>query len=152
MDTLVVRDENFKPENWDGSCMPFGWRPKNTLKPPAPGIKENESFPGHYRRVGMKVWKKLVSIYSVQGYPIAVRGAPYDDMSRWRIFKSTEDVKIDKLPAPKIEEKKDGKDKDEKKGLMSSLSSGVSNMMGSLGFNGGKSKTKTPVTTAETKK
>ena len=150
MDTLLVRDENFKPENWDGSCMPFGWRPKNTLKPPAPGMMENESFPGHYRRVGMEVWKKLVKIYKVQGYPIAVRGTPYDDMSRWRIFKSTEDVNIDKLPVP-IVEKKDDKEKEEKKGVMSSMAGGMSKMMGSLGLGGG-SKTKTPVKTEESKK
>merc|ERR1711871_1417317 len=102
------------------------------------------------RRIGMEVWKKLARIYNVQGYPIAVRGAPYDDMSRWRIFKSTEDVKIDKLPAPKIEEKKADKSKEEKKGLMSSVTGGMSKMMGSLGLGGG-SKPKTPVKTEETK-
>lgn len=142
MNTLLVKDEAFSPDKFEGASMVKGMRPKNTLKPPNPGLMENDSFPGHYRRVGIEVWKKLEGIYSFEGFPIAVRGAPYDDMTRWRVFKSTAHVKIDLLPPP-ILEKKDEKDKDKEESK--SLMGGVSKMFG-LGGGGAK---KTPVKTQD---
>jgi hypothetical protein len=93
MDSLVVRDTTFLPPNWDQHSMPFGWRPKNTLKPPYQGASKSDSHPGHYRRVPIEVWTKLTKTYGVQGFPIAVRGVPYDEVSRWRLFKTTDDVR-----------------------------------------------------------
>ena len=57
------------------------------------------------------MWKRLVKEYGIEGFPIAVRGAPYDDLSRWRVFKTTDDVSVDRLP-PGIATDDKGKDKD----------------------------------------
>ena len=56
-----------------------------------------------------------ITLTQVEGFPIAVRGAPYDDTSRWRVFKSTDDVSINRLPAgPAAADKDKNKDKDKK--------------------------------------
>jgi len=78
-----------------------GWRPKNTLKPAAasqdPSVIDT---PGHYRRVTLEVWLKLVDLYGLLGYAIAVWGIPVDDMKRWRVFKNPRVIDINALPPP----------------------------------------------------
>lgn len=93
MYSLLVKDAN----------APIGWRPKTKLKPPC-GEFGNES-PGHYRRVSLEVWIKMVELHGVSGYAIAVRGVPYDDKKRWGVFKDPRVIDINQLPEPVIEEK-----------------------------------------------
>lgn len=71
-------------------------RPKKTLKAPC------KDSPGHYRRISLQVWLKLLDLYGIQGYAIAVRGCPYDDLKRWRIFKDPKIIDIGAFPELKI--------------------------------------------------
>mmetsp|Transcript_22786 Transcript_22786/g.20700 ORF Transcript_22786/g.20700 Transcript_22786/m.20700 type:complete len:210 (-) Transcript_22786:33-662(-) len=103
--------------------VPGGWRPKKTLKPPLSKLNEVE-FPGHYRRISLQAWLKFVDLYSIQGYAIAVRGAPYDDLTRWRVFKDPKVIDINLLPEPIIVEEKIETKKTVGESLLSSLKSG----------------------------
>jgi hypothetical protein len=69
-------------------------RPRNTLNPPT------QSDPGHYRRVSLEVWLKLLNMYGCDGPAIAVLGAPYDEKSRWRLFGTPRLIDSSVLPAP----------------------------------------------------
>jgi hypothetical protein len=44
---------------------------------------------GHYRRISFEAWSALVDLYGVDGYALAVRGIPLDDLTRWRVFKNS---------------------------------------------------------------
>ena len=66
MDTLLVKDDAYKPDGWDQRSMPYAWRPKTNILPPSVGLMENDSFPGHYRRVNMDVWRKLSQEYGME--------------------------------------------------------------------------------------
>ena len=67
------------------SSIEGGWRPKKTLKPPVASLDPKiEDTPGHYRRVTLEVWLKLIDLYGLQGYAIAVWGIPVDDLTRYR--------------------------------------------------------------------
>ena len=120
MKSLMVRD----------SSAPDGWRPKNTLKPAflknTNTVEEIED-PGHYRRVSLQVWLKLLELYGTNGGAMAVRGAPYDDLTRWGYFPNPKVIDINKLPAPVISDKKkkdDEKKKDEGRGFLGGLFGG----------------------------
>eukprot|EP01034_Spumella_vulgaris_P025290 gene25290-31728_t len=69
-----------------------GWRAKNTLLPPS--TKFGEERPGHYRRISLEAWINLVELYNVDGYALAVRGTPYDDLTRWRVFTNPKIIDI----------------------------------------------------------
>mmetsp|Transcript_14620 Transcript_14620/g.24202 ORF Transcript_14620/g.24202 Transcript_14620/m.24202 type:complete len:202 (+) Transcript_14620:82-687(+) len=71
---------------------PVGWRPLKTLLPPS--TEFGEERPGHYRRVSFEAWSALVDLYGVNGYALAVRGIPYDELRRWRVFKNPKFVDI----------------------------------------------------------
>jgi len=106
-----------------------GWRPKNTLRPPGKGPNSSSSssapsssspgrapvvtkstkskkpedmddFPGHYRRISVEAWQKLVELYDISEprFAIAVRGTPYHDLKRWRVFKDPLNIDKDALP------------------------------------------------------
>jgi hypothetical protein len=72
-----------------------GYRPLTTLKPPNfeqsinPKAKES---PGHYRRISLSAFQKLVELYGLNGPVICVRGFPYDDLFRWRVFPTVDDI------------------------------------------------------------
>eukprot|EP00981_Chlorochromonas_danica_P013237 scaffold5992_cov158-Ochromonas_danica.AAC.3 len=89
------------------SSAPGGWRPKRNLLPPC--TKFGEERPGHYRRVSLEAWINLIDLYGVDGYAIAVRGFPYDDVGRWRVFKNPRLIDAKLLPEPVLpkEEKED---------------------------------------------
>lgn len=95
------------------------YRPKSTLEPPNFKVDAiNPESPGHYRRISLEAWSKLSSLYGVDGYAIAVRGVPYDDKSRWRVFKNIRLIDIKELPEPIIKPK-ETVEKKEKKGIFS---------------------------------
>eukprot|EP01036_Dinobryon_divergens_P027498 gene27499-36282_t len=77
--SLLVKDRN----------VPGGMRPKKSLKPPT------TDSPGHYRRISLKAWQGLVSLYGVDGGTIAVKGIPYNDLSRWRVFSDANQIDED---------------------------------------------------------
>lgn len=56
------------------STVELNWRPKTTLKAPitAPDDPRVVDHPGHYRRVGFEVWTKLLDLYGINGFAIAV--------------------------------------------------------------------------------
>ena len=61
----------------EDSSVQGGWRPKKTLKPPQSEMTNakgevTEEFPGHYRRISLEAWIKLVDLYGNTGYAIAV--------------------------------------------------------------------------------
>lgn len=100
-----------------------GWRPKNNLLPPesgrvnagVPGGGMTEDRPGHYRRISLEAWLKLLDLYGIEGYAIAVRGIPYDDLSRWRVFLNPRIIDINMLPEPELPQvKEEGKTDDSK--------------------------------------
>jgi hypothetical protein len=84
------------------------WRPKRNLIKPAsnPDPKADAVQPGHYRRISVEAWIKFIDLYGINGYAIAVRGIPYDNIERWRIFLNPRIIDINKLPPPEIEEEK----------------------------------------------
>ena len=98
------------------------WRPKRNLIKPAsnPDPKADAAQPGHYRRISVEAWIKFIDLYGINGYAIAVRGIPYDNIDRWRVFLNPRLIDINKLPPPEIEEEKvppieeNKKDKDNK--------------------------------------
>lgn len=93
---------------WDDPSVPGGWRPTNTLLPPS--TEFGNEHPGHYRRVTLEAWLGFVELYGVNGYAIAVRGVPVDDITRWRVFKDPKHIDINLLPEPELpeEEKPEG--------------------------------------------
>lgn len=106
------------------ATSPQGWRPKNTLLPPSTTFGEER--PGHYRRISLEAWINLVNIYKVEGCAIAVRGVPYDDVSRWRIFKDPKIIDINLLPPPVLPDEDKKHLDDEEKGV-------VGNALGAIG-------------------
>eukprot|EP01040_Poterioochromonas_malhamensis_P017104 gene17104-19582_t len=74
------------------STVPGGWRAKKNLLPPS--TKFGEERPGHYRRISLEAWIQLVDLYGLDGYALAVRGSPFDDTSRWRVFKDPRAIDI----------------------------------------------------------
>lgn len=76
--------------------VPGGWRPKRNLL--SPSTKPGEERPGHYRRITLETWTNLIDLYGVDGYAIAVRGYPYDDVGRWRVFKDPHRIDIVRQP------------------------------------------------------
>lgn len=110
METLLQKDNSVET----------GWRPKNTLRPPGRGPQPNapptqvskgkntkqksdaeaDDFPGHYRRISLEAWLLLVDLYGITEprYAIAVRGTPYHDVNRWRVFKNPREIDSEKLP------------------------------------------------------
>lgn len=92
--SLLVRDS----AALDGT----GWRALKTLEPPSNEFGAEK--PGHYRRVSLEAWIALIELYGLDGYALAVRGTPYDDKTRWRVFKDPTRIDIDLLPEPIIEE------------------------------------------------
>ena len=107
--------------------VPGGWRPRNTLLPPSNEF--GNEFIGHYRRITLETWLKVIDMYGVKGYAIAVRGTPYDDMKRWRVFKDPRIIDINLLPEPVIEEEKE----EEKKSTADEMLAGASALMSSAG-------------------
>jgi len=92
------------------------YRPKSALEPPNFKVDAiNPESPGHYRRISLEAWTKLASLYNVSGPAIAVRGVPYDDKSRWRVFTNIRLININELPEPIITPK-EPVEKKEKKG------------------------------------
>lgn len=74
-----------------------GYRPLMTLKPPNYEQNHNPSAketPGHYRRISLAAFEKLVDLYGLNGPVICVRGFPYDDLYRWRVFPTIQDIDI----------------------------------------------------------
>ncbi len=113
MKSLLVRD----------TAVPDGWRPKNTLKPAFlknTNTLEEVEDPGHYRRVSLQVWLKLLELYGTNGGALAVRGAPFDDMSRWGYFPNPKVIDINKLQPPVIKEEKKKKEDEKKKDVVES--------------------------------
>ena len=92
---------------------PLRVRPKYNMKPPVCDAADPnvENSPGHYRRVTKECFAALEELYGIDGYPMAVLGEPYDDPTRWRIFRSTSSIDPKLLPAPIVE---DDESKDEK--------------------------------------
>eukprot|EP01031_Cornospumella_fuschlensis_P036122 gene36122-43805_t len=110
---------------------PGGWRPKKNLLPPSTAAGEER--PGHYRRISLEAWVNLVDLYGVDGYALAVRGYPYDDLSRWRVFKDPKRIDINTLPEPVLptpEEKKD-------EGVAGAIMGGMGKLLGGFGLGGG---------------
>jgi hypothetical protein len=103
MKSLLVRDP----------AAPDGWRPKTNLLPPVlkgVGGTEEEEHPGHFRRIGLPAWLKLVELYGSNAGALAVRGNPPNDVSRWGYFSNPKVIDINKLQPGKkkvkVEEKK----------------------------------------------
>jgi len=74
-----------------------GYRPLMTLKPPNHLQDMNPQAaetPGHYRRIGLRAFEKLVELYGLSGPVICVRGFPFDDLYRWRVFPTVQDINI----------------------------------------------------------
>jgi len=96
-----------------------GWRPKSNLLSPENGKLNagipnggiTEDRPGHYRRVSLEAWLKLLDLYGIEGFAIAVKGVPYDDTSRWRVFKNSRLIDVTLLPDPEPPEKKEAEKK-----------------------------------------
>lgn len=99
---------------------PTGWRPKNTLMPPSNEF--GNEFCGHYRRISLEAWIKILELYDCHGYAIAVRGVPYDDKSRWGLFKNPRLIDVNQLPEPVLP---DEEEKEEKKDLTADISSAI---------------------------
>lgn len=115
MRSLLVKD----------TSVEGGLRPnKCILRPNAEGTEKDDEAPGHYRRITMEAWLKLVELYGTDGPAIAVKGIPYDDKERWRVFHDPANIDVSILPEPVIPDeeeegeegdKKGKKDKEEKK-------------------------------------
>lgn len=87
------------------SGVPGGWRAKKTLLPPIVSVANDGSIdqhPGHYRRISLEVWLKLIDMYGIDGFALAVRGIPYDDKNRWVVFKNPRIIDINQMPEPVI--------------------------------------------------
>jgi len=97
-----------------------GWRPLKTLQPPQVGNADKNipELPGHYRRISFAAWTKLAKLYDITEpkYAMAVRGTPYDDLSRWRVFKDPFNIDENLLPEPIIVEIKDEEGKEAEDG------------------------------------
>ena len=64
----------------------------------------------------LEAWKKLVELYGTDGPAIAVKGIPYDDKERWRVFKDPCNIDESLLPEPVIpEEEGEGEEKEKEK-------------------------------------
>jgi len=124
--SLIKQDRN----------APGGWRAKKSLL--APSNKFGEERPGHYRRISLEAWVHLVDLYGVDGYALAVRGTPYEDTTRWRVFKDPKRIDINLLPEP-IEPVVEVV---EEKSLAKDLLKGVSGGLGKLFGGGDKDKDK----------
>lgn len=107
MASLLVRDS---------TAPNLGYRPKKDLIPPCTAF--GKETPGHYRRVTLETWIKLVDLYGVNGYAIAVLGIPYDDKKRWRVFKDPKTIDKYSLPEPVIPEEKEEKKVEKKEQLI----------------------------------
>eukprot|EP00601_Ochromonadales_sp_CCMP2298_P037185 CAMPEP_0173360780 /NCGR_PEP_ID=MMETSP1144-20121109/20805_1 /TAXON_ID=483371 /ORGANISM="non described non described, Strain CCMP2298" /LENGTH=208 /DNA_ID=CAMNT_0014310227 /DNA_START=86 /DNA_END=708 /DNA_ORIENTATION=- len=81
---------------------PGGYRPLNTLLPPSSEFGSER--PGHYRRISFEAWAALADLYGVNGYALAVRGVPCDELARWRVFKNPKFIDIRQLPEPVLQE------------------------------------------------
>lgn len=110
MQSLLVKDPS----------VPEGLRPNRSLLPPnAEGTEKDAEAPGHYRRITLDAWLKLLELYGSDGPAIAVKGIPYDDKSRWRLFKDPKNIDPSVLPDPILpEEDEPVEEKKEKKGLL----------------------------------
>ena len=126
-----------------------GWRPKNTLRPPGKGPNSSSSspspgraapvvtkstkskkpedmddFPGHYRRISYEAWQKLVELYDISEprFAMAVRGTPYHDLKRWRVFKDPLDIDAQSLPEGDGKHWRDPKqDEEAERGLVANM-------------------------------
>jgi len=96
-----------------------GWRPLKTLNPPQVGNADKNipELPGHYRRISYEAWSKLVKLYDITEpkFAMAVRGTPYDDKTRWRVFKDPLNIDESFLPEPIIIEEKENEEEADKK-------------------------------------
>ena len=121
-----------------------GLRPTKTIRPPSrvqveddKGAKVWQEEPGHFRRVGWKTFKSMVSLYDLKThengncYAIAVMGnteeSPWTDTKRWRIFEvHTANLFIDKsiLPVPIADKTAEELKKEDQKRRKSFLASG----------------------------
>ena len=85
-------------------------------------ILANDDHPGHYRLVNEHVWRKIVELYPESGPTIAVKGFPYNDVSRWQIFDSLDTFDETLLeestttPPSLLPPWEDGEEKEEEKG------------------------------------
>ena len=50
--------------------------------------------------MSLQAWLKIVELYGVTGYALAVRGVPVDDCSRWGVFRDVRVIDINLLPLP----------------------------------------------------
>jgi hypothetical protein len=107
------------------STVPGGWRAKKNLLPPS--TKFGEERPGHYRRISLEAWIQLVDLYGLDGYALAVRGTPFDDTTRWRVFKDPRKIDIRLLPEPILEKEEEKKEE---------LKNPASDLMKSIGLGG----------------
>jgi len=55
-----------------------------------------------HRRISFEAWYALYELYKTDsnGYAIAVLGYPYDDLSRWRVFRNPRYIDVRTLPPP----------------------------------------------------
>lgn len=121
MDSLLQRDETvdggWRPKNTllppgkGAAAEAKGTKSPGTNKDKSPGTKtsssnkarkeeKSEDFPGHYRRISLEAWLLLVDLYGLTepGYALAVRGTPYHDLQRWRVFKNPRQIDAEILP------------------------------------------------------
>eukprot|EP01032_Pedospumella_encystans_P023151 gene23151-26212_t len=111
---------------------PGGWRPLKTLLPPC--TEFGQERPGHYRRVSFEVWCALIDLYGVEGFAIAVRGIPYDTLTRWRVFKNPKSIDVRLLPEPELPEEPK-KDEGVVGNLKTALFGGVGGLFGANSTN-----------------
>ncbi len=55
-----------------------------------------------FRRISFEAWFTLYELYKMDtdGHAIAVLGYPYDDLSRWRVFRNPRYIDVRTLPPP----------------------------------------------------
>ena len=57
-----------------------------------------------WRRISFEAWFALYELYKMDtnGHAIAVLGYPYDDLSRWRVFRNPRYIDVRTLPPPEV--------------------------------------------------
>lgn len=117
------------PHSWWSMCVPpkMNQVEKNPAKQPRPSLgpaaaaaaaaasaqstkanpthrlrpEDDDEFPGHYRRISLEAWLKLVELYGVSEtaqVAVAVRGTPYHDLRRWRVYADPTQIDASLLP------------------------------------------------------
>ena len=109
--------------------------------------EDEDDFPGHYRRISVQAWLMLVDLYGVTEpkVAIAVRGTPYHDLRRWRVF--NDPIMIDPSILPEGDGnhfRKPGDPEDDKYVPGKYLKKAAGGIVGALGslFGGSKDKNK----------